>query len=248
MATAPATPVTLTAEAKTWLQKHERIVIVFLVLLAGAWGFSRYADLAAARTEARATAAEQALTSQKAVDAQNASQTAQVLAQYQAMVQAQSTQIASLAAAAAQRQTVLKQNQATDATLGLPALAGRLQTLGNVPDGQVSTEGNSVKITQSGTVAVVQTLETLPALQADLRDQITLTGAAQAAQKQGEVVIADQTKQIAGLNLTLVDADKQCKAQIAGVKAQGRKNSIKWFRRGFILGFVGGLFAGHAGM
>lgn len=243
MATTPVTP---TAVAQTWLQRHERLLIVAMVLLAGAWGFSRYADLSASKAEARATVAEQALTAQKATDAQNQATTAQVLAQYQAMVSAQSTQIASLAAAAAQRQTAVVAQQKTDATLPVADLANRLKTLGNAPDGSVSTEGDSVKITQSGAVAVAQTLETLPALRDDLRDETELAGAAQAAQKQGEVVIKDQTTQITGLNLTLVDADKQCKAQIADVKAQARKSKIKFFKLGFVAGFVSGLWAGHS--
>ena len=136
--------------------------------------------------------------------------------------------------------------QKTDATLPVGDLANRLKTLGNAPDGSVSTEGDSVKITQSGAVAVTQTLETLPALRDNLRDETELAGAAQAAQKQGEVVIKDQATQITGLNLTLVDADKQCKAQIADVKAQARKSKIKFFKLGFVAGFVSGLWAGHS--
>lgn len=243
MATTNVTPV---AMAESWLKHHERLIIVLMVLLAGTWGFSRYADLRVVQTEARAITAEQALKSQKETNAQNAATTASVLAQYQAMVTTLSAQNASLAAAAAQRQVVLKQNQATDSTLALPALAKRLETLGNVPDGQVSTAGDSVKITQSGTVAVVQMLETIPVLQADLKDQTALAVAAQAAQRQGDTVIADQAKQITGLNLTIKDEETQRKAQVAEVKAQARKGKIKFFKLGFVTGFISGLCAGHA--
>lgn len=246
--TTTTTTPTVTSVTTSWLKLHERLIITLMILLALGWGFSRYADLAAARTEARATAAEQALAAAKITDAQNASTTAQVLAQYQAMISAQSAQIASLAAAAAQRQVVLKQNQVTDQTLALPELGNRLETLGNVPDGQVSTEGDSVKITHPGTVALVQTLETIPVLQADLKDETALAGAAQAAQRQGDTVIADQAKQITGLNTTLLDASNACKAQVSEVKAQARKSKVKWFKLGFITGFVSGLWAGHSGL
>ena len=243
MATTPVTPV---VRAESWLKHHERLLIVLMVLLAGGWAYSKYADLSASKAETRAQVAEQTLAAQKAQDAQNAATTASVLAQYQAMVTTLSAQNASLAAAAAQRQVVLKQNQATDSTLALPALAKRLETLGNVPDGQVSTAGDSVKITQSGTVAVVQMLETIPVLQADLKDQTTLADAAQAAQKQGDTVIADQAKQITGLNLTIKDEETQCKAQVAVVKAQARKSKLRWFKLGFLLGFGSGAYLGHA--
>lgn len=247
MATTPVAPATLVAETKTWIQKHERILIVLMVLLAGAWGFSKFADLSASKAEARATVAEQALAAQKVSDAQNAATVAQVTQQYAVIVQSLQAQNASLAAAVASRQTALVAQQKTDATLPLTDLSNRLKTLGNAPDGTVLSDGNYVKITQPGAVAVVQTLETLPVLQSDLKDEMALAGAAQAAQKQGEVVIEAQGKEITGLNLTLVDADKQCKAQIAEVKATARKGKIKWFKIGFVTGFVSGLWAGHAG-
>lgn len=245
MATTPVTP---TAPAQSWLQRHERIVIVALVLLAGAWGFTKYADISASKAEARATVAEQALQSQKETDAKNDATTASVLAQYQSMVTALSAQNASLAAAAAQRQATVVKNQATDATLALPVLANRLVTLGNVPDGQVSSDPSHVILTQSGAVAVTQTLETIPALQGDLRDTQAHVVAANAALDKANEVMADQSTQIAGLKLTITDEEKACTAQVASVKAEARKSKIKWFKIGFLTGFVSGLYAGHAGL
>ena len=248
MATTPETLVAPTTLVQSWLQRHERIVIVALVLLAGSWAFSRYADISAARADARANAAEQTLATQKAADAQNQATIAQVTQQYAAIVQSLQAQNSALANAVASRQASVAAQQRTDSTLPLVDLANRLKTLGNAPEGAVLTTGNYVEFTQPGAVAVVQTLETIPALQADLKDETTLAGAAQAAQKQGEVVIADQSKQIDGLNLTLVDADKQCKAQVAEVKAQARKSKSKLFKVGVFVGFLGGLFAGHSGL
>ena len=230
----------------SWLQRHERIIIVALVLLVGGWAYGKYADASASKAETRATVAEQALVLQKATNAQNAATTASVLAQYQTMITALSAQNASLATAAASRQAAVVSNQHTDATLALPELANRLKTLGNAPDGTVSVTGNQVNITQPGAVAVTQTLETIPALQADLKDTQALLGATEVAKEQAGKVIAAQTTEITGLNLQIVDADKAHKAEITAVKAEGRKNSVKWFKRGFGLGFLAGLFAGHA--
>src|SRR5271157_1072108 len=203
----------------TFLQKHERLIIVALVLAAGSWGLQHFLDNQAAKAETRATVAEQALVLQNTTNAQNAATTASVLAQYQGMVTALTTQNASLAAAAASRQATVIKNQTTDATLALPELANRLQSLGNVPIGQVSSDSNHVIFTQPGAIAITQALETIPALTANLKDQTALAASLQAAEKQADTVIADQTKQIAGLNLALVDADKVRKTEVAAVKA-----------------------------
>jgi hypothetical protein len=235
MATTPVVPA---APVQSWLQRHERIVIVFLALLVSTWGLGKFLDSRAVATEARAASAEQALSAQKTLDTQNASQTATVLAQYQSMVVALSGQNASLAASAAQRQATLAKDKATDSTLALPVLAVKLQNLGNAPDGTVSTTPNSVNLTQSGAVAVVQTLEEVPVLQATLKDTQTALAASAATQKQGDTVIADQAKQITGLNLTITDQDKACKAQIAAEKAAARKGKWKFFKIGFVSGFL----------
>jgi hypothetical protein len=247
MSTTPAAPVA-TPAVQSWLQKHERIVIVALVLAAGSWGLQHYLDNAAAKAETRATVAEQALVLQKAADTQLASTVAQVTQQYQAMVQALTAQNSSLAAAAASRQTAQTANQAKDATLPLIDLANRLQTLGKAPEGTVSASGNSVNLTQPGAVAVVQQLETIPELQGDLKDTQAALGASQGALTQAGTVITGQAKEITGLNLAATDQDKACKTQIAAVKADARKSKIKWFKIGFISGFVTGLWGGHAGL
>jgi hypothetical protein len=164
------------------------------------------------------------------------------------MINAQTAQIASLQVIAAQRQTAVVTQQHVDATLALPELASRLKTLGGAPDGSVLSNGNYVQFTQLGAVAVTQTLETIPMLNANLADAKVLLGTAQAAQAQAQLVIAEQTKQVTGLKLTITDEEKACTTQIAAVKAEGRKNSIKWFRRGVLVGIFGGLFAGHYGL
>jgi hypothetical protein len=224
------------------------MAIVAMVLLAGSWGLNHFLNNAAARSETRATAAEAALTAQKSQDAQNASTVAQVTQQYAAIVQTLQAQNASLAASLAQRQAVVVAQQHTDASLPVADLANRLKTIGNAPKGSISVLGSHIEIDQPGAVAITQTLETIPALQADLKDTQGALGATQAAQDKANEVIADQGKQITGLNLTLVDADKACKAQVAAVKAEGRKNSMKWFKRGFGLGFLTGLLGGHYGL
>jgi hypothetical protein len=244
MTTTPIVPII----TQSWLKRHERTVIVTLVLLAGSWGYAKYTDSAAVKAEARATVAEQTLVAQQTQNAQFAAQTAQVEQQYQGMLTALAAQNASLAQAVASRQASQKAQQAVDVTLPLPDLANRLKTLGNAPDGSVTTSGVQILLTQSGAVAVTQTLETIPALNADLKDTTALEQAEANAKAQGDLLIAEQGKQIIGLNLASVDASKVCTTQIAAVKAEANKAKRKWFIRGVIVGFIGGLWGGHAGL
>jgi|SRR5271154_5778687 len=240
MSTTPVTPVVTPSWLSTHAARIERVVLLSLVLLGAGWGYSKYLSHAESTATARATAAEQALAAEKSQDAENAIATAQTLAQWQAMVQADHTLVASLAAAAAQRQQVLTKQVTTDVTLPLPDLANRLKTLGNAPDGTVTvTADNSVKLTQNGAVAVTQTLEQVPVLQADLKDETALATALQAEEVQATAAVADQTKQIAGLNLTISGEETKCQAQVAQVQAQLKHSRWHWFLAGLVTGFVG---------
>ena len=120
--------------------------------------------------------------------------------------------------------------------------------LSNAPEGTVTASGVQILLTQSGAVAVTQTLETIPALNADLADSKAVLGATQVTLGKANDLIADQGKQIIGLNLASVDASKVCTTQIAAVKAEANRSKRKWFLRGALVGFLGGLFAGHAGL
>jgi chromosome segregation ATPase len=221
---------------------------VVLVLLAASWGLGKYLDAAASRAEARATAAEQALTDQKAQNAQFAATVGQLTQQYQQLTASLAAQNASLAASMATRQTAQVAQRATDAHLPLTELVTRLSAIGNVPLDDISVVGNQISLNQPGAVAVTQTLESIPALQGDLKDTTATLGATQAAKAQADTLIAGQAKEITGLNLQITDADKACKAQVSAVTADANKSKRKWFLRGVLVGFLGGLWGGHAGL
>jgi DNA-binding ferritin-like protein len=215
-------------------------VLLSLVLLGAGWGYSKYLSHADNAATARATVAEQALAADKSKDAENALATAQTLAQWQDMVQALVAQNKALATAVASRQTTLVTQQKADSSLPVGDLANRLKTLGNAPDGTVSTNTqNQVILTQSGAVAVTQTLETIPVLTSNLKDEIDLVTSEKAEADAAADVINDQTKQIAGLNLTIAGEETQCKAQVAQVQAQLKRSRWHWFLAGLVTGFVG---------
>jgi len=230
----------------SWLQRHERLLIVAMVLLAGSWGTNHLLNNLASKAETRAQIAEQALVLQKATDAQLAAQSAQVQAQYQAMVTQLTAQNQSLAKAVAERSAGLQQQQGNDSKLPLSALATRLESLGNAPAGSVSNTATTVILTQPGAIAVTQTLEEVPVLQANLKDTQQLADNSSKELAQSNLVIGSLNTQVAGLVLQGKDADAACKAEITAVKADARKSKIKWFKFGFITGFLTGAYVEHA--
>jgi hypothetical protein len=251
MSTAPAAPITpsvpaqITA-AQTWLQKHERIIIVLIVCALGAWGIQRYYDGAALAAATKATVAEAHATTADATAAKDAATQAQVNQQYQVMVQTLTEQNKQLATALATRQAQVVVQQKTDTTLAPSALADRIATLSSAPPAEVTLDGANIALGRNAAVAVAQTLELVPVLQDNLKDETTL------ADNRQKMIDADTAEQIAfGKEITDLNAARTadaaaCKAEVSAAKAQGRKSGVKWFKRGFIAGFLSGLWAGHA--
>lgn len=227
---------TVVAKEVSWLKAHERIVIVFLILAASVFAVNKIENVIASRDASRATVAEAALASQKATDAQLATQSAQMQAQYQAMVDGLTKQNAALSSAITARQSALQAQQGADAHLPVNGLATRIGALAGAPAGSVSSTDKSVSLTQTGAVAVAQTLEQVPVLQANLKDQTTVSSnlAKELDAANGLDVVLN--KQVSALNLTIVDGDKACKAEVASVKAESRKKSKNWFLRGLAVG------------
>ncbi len=239
-----STPTVTPVVTQSWFKVHERLLIVLMVLLAGSWGYSKYADASASKAETRANVAEQALESQKENNAAMALQTAQVIAQYQTMCQSLAAQTSALQASLTQRQATLAKQVTTDANLPLAGLAQRWQVL--IPTVTPTVTPVGVGLTSQEAHDTVAALEQIPVLQSNLKDTQSDLGATQGALGQANTVISDQTKQITGLNLEISDRTKACAAQVAAAKAEGRKGKIRWFKIGFVSGFVAGLWGGHS--
>ena len=226
---------------ESWLKKHERIVLVSLVLFFGSLGLHHFLFNQASAATLRATVAEQALAAAKATNQQEATQAAAVEAQYQVITDTLAKQNAALAASVAQRQTVLVDRQTQNATLPPTDLAKRLQVLTGVQDADISADTTGLKLTPVGALTTVNLLETLPVLKADLADTKADLGTTQAALGAANGVIAAQGTQITGLNVTLITQAKADKAELDAAKKRGRLQSFKWFIRGAVTGFIGGL-------
>jgi hypothetical protein len=231
---------------ESWLKKHERIVLVSLVLLFGSLGLHHFLFNQASASALRATVAEQALVAAKATNVQQASQTAAVEAQYQSITDTLAKQNAALAASVASRQVVLTQRQTENATLPPTALAKEFQVLTGVQDADISADTTGLKLTPTGALTTVNLLETIPVLQKDLADTDADLGTTRTALGTANGVIAAQGTQIIGLNVTLVTQAKKAKDELDACKKAGRLQSFRWFVRGAVTGFIAGVFAGHA--
>lgn len=230
----------------SWLQRHERLLIVLLVLVAGTWGLGKYLGSEAAIAKGKQAVAEAALAAAKDQAAKDAATVSQVESQYQAMVQTLTAQNSALATAVAQRDAGLAGQQGKDKALPLPELAKRWQTLANVKDTDISATSAGISVTSEGAVQTVITLEEVPVLQADLKDQKAATANAQLELGKSQEVITALGSQVGNLNVELQKQGVACKAEVTAAKAVGRRNSFKWFLRGFITGFIGGTYTGHA--
>lgn len=227
-----------------WLRAHERLIILMLILAVGAFGLSKYFDVDAARKDAKYVAQEQIVANDKQNSAAQAIATAQMQSQYTALVQALATQNAALGASIAQRTASQKAQVITDQTLPLPGLAARWNTL--LPTVTPTVTTNGVTLNEQGVRDTVSQLELVPALQGNLADEIKIAQAYQQEAQKADALVNIESAQIAGLKTQIVDETKANAAEVAAVKAEGKKNSMKWFKRGFGLGFLSGLFVGHA--
>jgi len=228
---------------ETWIafiKVHERLILVLATLAMFAFLGNKYLNSDAAKTQAKADALTVQLQAEKEKDAQNATQTAQTLQQYQTMLDTLSKQNASLASSVAQRQTTLLVQQKTDSTLTTPDLVKRWQELTGTNDLTVTSSG--VNVPDASAHQTVEQLEQVPVLRSNLIDEETIVRNTQTELGKANDSISSQGTQIAGLNLTLTTQAAQCKAEVSAVRSQARKSKSRWFLTGVIIGFVGRSF------
>lgn len=228
----------------TLFKAHERFLILTLVLAVVLHLGSKHIDTVAAESHDRAVIAQQQVVADKATASQDALQTAQTLAQYQAMVDTLTKQNASLASAIAQRQTTLASDQTVDKTSTLPDLVTRWDNLAGTTG--LTASGDNVVVPDTDARKTVEMLEQVAPLTADLDDEKTVSANTQSELVEANKVNAANTVQITALNTEITDQQKECKVEVASVKAAARKSKFKWFKVGFVTGFVTGIWAGHS--
>lgn len=246
--TAAQVATTVKADATTsltWLQKHERIVIIFLVLAAVTWLGQKYLDVRADRDKQAATVATQQLDVQKTQNAQLAVQVGQLNNQYQALQVQLTQENAQLAAAMSSRVTVLHDQQATDKTMPLPDLGNRWAQLAGIAPTDITASTAGITVTDTGARSTVSKLEQVPVLQANLKDSQTIATNRQDELTKANGLIDGLNLQVTNLNKTVTDDDTACKAEIASTKAEANKSKTKWFKVGFGVGFITGFVVDH---
>lgn len=254
MATTPvpapkATPVAKTTGStpgliRTFLLDHERLIIIMIAAVLIWYGVGKYQDIRAQHDNEVLQQAKITTDSQLKVTQAQAAQVQADEAQREALQAKLEAMNAQLVAANTQLATALATRQKTDAALPITDLAARWNTLVPVATPTVTSTGLSVS--QAGAVATVQALEQVPVLQQQLTNETNLKQNDDQLLTQDAVVIKDFTSRVDGLNLLIVDKDKQCTAQIAVVKAEAAKSKRRWFKLGFVVGFLTGAYAGHA--
>ncbi len=228
----------------SWIQRHERILIVALVLLTGAFVGSRWIDYAAKSADANVVAVTQQLKDQKDVNVQSALQTQTATAIYQNTISALTQQNSQLANAVAARNGALSKQQASDKALPLSGLALRWASVAGVAPSELTASTTGITISDSGARQTVLELEKVPVLTANLNDATATVASQQDALAKGRDLIADYGTQVSGLHTQIMDQDKACKAEVTAVKADARKGKVRWFKAGVVVGFVAGLFVG----
>jgi hypothetical protein len=231
----------------TWLMKHERIVIVALVLIAGTFLGNKWLNYEGAQKDAKVVA----LTAQVQQDKQSVAQLAlaasQAQATYQTTLDAITKQNASLAAANAQEAASLAQRQTVDKTLALPDVAKRIEVL--VPE--VGAQGiaatkDGIVLSDAASHSVLNVLESVPVLQDELKNETQIAVNKGKALDTANVVIVDANAQITGLNKELTDQQAETKAIVAADKVKIKKAWRSGFKWGFGLGFAAGAYVMHA--
>lgn len=226
MATDATVAATLKAD-QTWLQAHERLIIVTLVLLVGGWLGNKYLDNKA--TEAKTVYG----IAQQASDA--AKSAADVAGkQYAATIAALTQQNQSLAQTIAQRQTVT-QTKVKDVLDPKPITDVLEDIQVAYPKTEIDFDGTT--ITPTGQLAFP-----LPTVQKFTATKIERDADEATIADQGVVITNQKTELdkgdtlVASLNQVITKSDETCKAQVASVKTSANKSKKTWFVIGFVAG------------
>lgn len=231
------------AKAESWLKQHERLIIVFMVLLLAFFVLDKSLGVVASWEQHRASIAAETLSVDKTKADAELAQAKQMLADYQSALSQSLAANQKLAAAQQTRDQALSKQQVVDKTLPPSQLGERWQTL--VGDSGIQPDTSGFNVSDTAALATVSKLEQVPALEGDLKDEQAKSANLQVDVDKANDLINQGKIAVNGLQLELVDKDKACTAQVTAAKAQARKGKLKAFGFGYGLGFVSGLVA-HA--
>lgn len=248
MATTPTPPITVNvAQAQTWLQQHERLILIVLALALAGWLGTKWINHLATVDQQKNAVTQQQLSDQKAADAQIAAQVQQTDTQLKDLAAQVIQQNAQLANAITQRNETLVTQQATDQKMTNPQIAQRWQQVTpNIGPNSVTPTQTGVDVTQEAARTTVANLEQIPVLQKNVADLQTENDNISKELDLSNTLNTQMATQVGGLNLQIKDEEAACKTQVAALNATARKSKLKWFGAGFVTGFVSGVWVAHA--
>lgn len=230
-----------------WFEAHERILIIAMVLALGYFGLNKWLDKSAMDAQMKAAVAQQVAAVQHDADTKIAAAVAQQTALLEQERQQHDAEIAQLVAAVASRDAASskKVNEVTHSTDINQAVNDLNAAYGNtLPSPLTVAQAGSVPLADLQQFTVAAILE--KTAEADLADtQKQLTDKTEELASSTQLVGALQN-QVTGLQTELKDVTVADKKALDAAKAEARKGKMKWFKRGFIVGFIGGLITGHA--
>lgn len=227
------------AYASAYVKNHHTLVVIALGALL-VWGITgKIQDAIIAHDQKVYDSRVAVLQAQVEKNAALAAANAQMASDYKAFAQQAQAANVQLEQANAKLAASLQQQQAVDAQLPPSELAGRIETLAQLPTNSVvPAPDNSFSVTASGAVVIAQTLEQVPVLSEQLDN-------AKAEKTNVDAQLAAQDKLVTGLNLQVTglqtqigDQDKACKAQVSLEKAKAGKGKWRWFTVGYVAGLA----------
>lgn len=231
------------AGASNFFEKHEKLIIVLVLLVAITVGFSHVTDWLDRRADKANNVAQAALLEQVEANKKLAAAAEEAVERYKELADRLTAENKSLRTSQVQRQVVTQQQQATDRTLPPDQLAKRWVSL--VPaisevETVIPTE-NGYQVTTLAAVETVVLLETIPTLQQDLKDDEKIIANKDEQIAGLETVNLTAAEQLEGLKAEIVKQDTACKTQVDLVKADARKSKLRYLKIGTILGTIAGV-------
>jgi predicted ribosome quality control (RQC) complex YloA/Tae2 family protein len=223
----------------SWLKEHERIVLTFLVLSFGIYGFNHWLDKSATDATTKAAYAEQSAAEAKSVTTQALAQLAQQQAQFNQAEQARQTEMASLVAAIASRDAASATRvKAVEAPKTPTQAVADVQTNYVLP-APITVTADGADVPTADLQLFTATKINGDTCTADLQDTRTQLSSTTAGLTQATGLLTTKDKAIADLEAADVKTAEANAAEVKQLKAEARKSRWHWFVSGFTLGFLG---------
>jgi hypothetical protein len=220
----------------TWIQKHERIIALFLVLAVGVFLGNLYINKSAETAHDNAVVALEVAKAQTEANKQVAAQIALQTAAFENDRITRQQEQQTLLAAIGARDRALKTNVAAASGPKTPPEAVKdISTAYNLPEPIVPTDIGAVVPTKDLQLFTVTKLQGDVCSQ-DLTDANAMLASSQAGEKQATDLVTALQAQVKGKDVEIQKNDASSKAEIKDLKAQARKSKRNWFLAGYVLG------------